>query len=365
VLCALLAIAGKASLTASGAGADVATLKKIASRVNSRAGVIAIESSAPVAYVAAQPDPRMFVIELRDVVATGFANDFTADPRHPFSAIQVVNGQATDGTVVARVQMTLAQPLRPRVRSARNIIYVEADRLDHAARPAGALASAGPASAILHLNAARRGTATAVTLYGSGRLTASRVEVPEQGAPRLVINLTNATAAMTRTTAVGQGPVDKVHLELDEKSPLTTRVVMDLTRRVPYRIDSSPDGTELTVVFEESGSGIGDPGSAPSLAAPDPGSRIPDPGSLIPDPGSLVDGSGPGPSGGPGASGRAGTYTSAAGARCRWPAVHRFSNQPRFPGRGSARRTAHVRRDQRLEHRHRSDDPGHRRRGAA
>ena len=250
VLCALLAIGAVASLTASGAGTDLATLKKIASRLDSRAGVIAIEASAPVAYVAAQPDPRTFVIELRDVESQGFADNFIPDPRHPFSAISVERVRAADGATVARVQMTLAHPVRPRVRSVRNIIYVEADRLDQAVRTPGIGSGAGPASAILHVNAARRGTATAVTLYGSGRLTASRVDAPAEGAPRLVIDLLNATSAIAKTTTVGEGPVDKVHVALDPSSPLVTRVVMDLTRRAPYRVEPSADGTELTVVFD-------------------------------------------------------------------------------------------------------------------
>lgn len=131
VLCAL-AIGAVASLTASGAGADLATLKTIASRIDGRAGVIAIEASAPVAYVAAQPNPQTFVIELRDIEPRGFLDNFTPDPRHPFSAISVERAHAADGATVARVQMTLAHPVRPRVRSARNIIYVEAGRLDRA-----------------------------------------------------------------------------------------------------------------------------------------------------------------------------------------------------------------------------------------
>jgi type IV pilus assembly protein PilQ len=258
VVCGLLAVG--TSLTASGAGTDLATLKRIASRLDNRAAVIAIEASAPVAYVAAQPDPRTFVIELRDVVSQGFADNFTPDPRHPFEAVSVETLKAADGVSVARVQMTLAHAVRPRVRSSRNIIYVEADRLDRTARTAGTIASAGPASAILHLNAARRGSATAVTLYGSGRLSAARVEAPIDGAPRLVIDLPNATSAMARTTTVGEGPVDKVHIALDQNSPPVTRVVMDLTRRAPYRIEPSADGTELTVLFD-------DPAGPPAVEA--------------------------------------------------------------------------------------------------
>ena len=47
------------------------------------------------------------------------------------------------------------------------------------------------------------------------------------------------------------------------------------------------------------------------------------------------------------------------------PAVHRPSDQPRLPGRRPSRRAAHLRRDQRPEHRHRSGRAGHGRRRAA
>jgi type IV pilus assembly protein PilQ len=264
LLCAAMALGAKASLTAS-AGIETATLRKIASRVDERAGVIAIEASAPVAYVAAQPDPRTFVIELRDVLASGFADNFTRDPRHPFSSVSVESAVAADGIAVARVRMALTEPLRPRVRSSRNVIYVEADRLDRARTVASGVA--GPASALLHISAARRGSATAVTLYGSGRLTASRVDTPADGTPRLVLDLANATSAVPRTTAVGEGPVDKVRIGLSSSAPLMTQVVMDLTRRVPYRLETSPDGHELTVLFDPP-SPVGDAALASAEQAP-------------------------------------------------------------------------------------------------
>ena len=50
-------------LGASGSRAEVAMLKKVASRVSDNAGVITIEASEPVPYVASQPDPRTFVVE--------------------------------------------------------------------------------------------------------------------------------------------------------------------------------------------------------------------------------------------------------------------------------------------------------------
>src|SRR4030095_12644929 len=127
---------------------DQAMLTKIASRLEARTGVIAIEASAPVPYVASQPDPKTFVVELRDVVTFGCHHAFPADPRHPLAAVRVENGQASDGASVARVHMTLTQAIRPRVRSARNVIFVETDRADAAPVVcSGAINLAGPSGA--------------------------------------------------------------------------------------------------------------------------------------------------------------------------------------------------------------------------
>ncbi len=131
-LCLAMAAGVMAPLGAAGARSDAAMLKRIGSRVDGRTGVIAIEASTPVPYVASQPDARTFVVELRDVVTAGFEDGFTADPRHPIAAVQVETAQSFDGATVARVRLTLNQPMRPRVRSARNVIYVEADRVDAA-----------------------------------------------------------------------------------------------------------------------------------------------------------------------------------------------------------------------------------------
>jgi len=271
----------------SGAGTDTAMLKRIASRVDGRTGVIAIEASTSVPYVASQPDPKTFVVELRDVVALGFQNEFAADPRHPIAAVQVENAAANDGTIVARVRFTLDQPMRPRVRSTRNVIYVEAERVAGgpivpaaaapAAQPAPAAAVTaataapaeptakaattaataagisftGPSSAIRDLRIQKRGEATAVTLLGTSRLIATSVIEPKDGPRRVVVNLPNVTSSLPTTTNVGQGPVERVRIGFDPKAPLMTQVSVDLSRSAPYRVESSQDGNDLTLVFDE------------------------------------------------------------------------------------------------------------------
>ena len=274
-LCLAMALGAIDPLRVSGAGteapsrvgvpggdADRATLKRIASRVDGRTGVIAIEATAPVPYVASQPDPMTFVVELRGVASAGVENRFSADPRHPIAAVQVENGAGDDGTNVARVRMTLDQPMRPRVRSASNVIYVEAARDGGPAATTAARAAAGPSAAssisalgpspvIRDVRVQRRGDATAVTLLGTSRLIATSISEPKDGPRRVVLNLPNVTSAVSKTTNVGQGPVERVRIGFDPGAPLVTQVSIDLSRTSPYRVESSQDGNDLTLVFDE------------------------------------------------------------------------------------------------------------------
>jgi type IV pilus assembly protein PilQ len=259
-LCLAMALGAMHPLRVSGAGTDPAMLKRIASRVDDRGGVVAIEASTPVPYVASQPDPNTFVVELRDAIAVNVQNEFLADPRHPVSAVQVENAQATDGATVARVRLRLDHPTRPRVRSARNVIFVETDRVDAAPKAgAGVISLAGPAAAIRDVRVQQRGNATAVTLLGTARLVATSIVEPKDGPRRVVVNLPNVTSAVPNTTVVRQGPVDRVRIGIDPASPLMTQVSVDLTRTSPYRVEASQDGNDLTLVFDDAGA---DPFSA-------------------------------------------------------------------------------------------------------
>ena len=267
VICVAMTIGG---LSPHAAGVDVATLKKIVSHVDAKLGVIAIEASDPVPYVASQPDPQQFVIELRDINAAGFADNFKPDARHPFSAVQVEAVKDAAGASVARVHVKLLQPMRPRVRSARNVIYIEADRLDRPASTTNAIINgSNPSSAIRDVRVARRGEATAVTLHSTGRLVVSGVERAKDGPPKLYIDLPNATSAIAGTTPIGAGPVDSVRVGLNINNPLVTRVTMDLTRNAPYRLESSPNGNDLTVVFDPpAGSADATPAAASDVLQP-------------------------------------------------------------------------------------------------
>jgi type IV pilus assembly protein PilQ len=247
VLCALLALGIIVPLRAS--STDTAVLKRITSHVDDHAGVLAIEASDPVPYVASQPDPRTFVVEMRDVLAVGFADNFKLDPRVPISGVSVETARAFDGAAVARVSVALAQPIRPRVRSSRNVIYVEADRIDRAA--AGVISAAGPSSVIRDLHVERRGASTAITLKATGRLVATAVEESKDGPARLYVDLANASSALPGITPVGQGTVQNVRIGVSDTSAMLTRVAVEMTRRSAYHLEPSADGQQLTMIIDD------------------------------------------------------------------------------------------------------------------
>ena len=277
-LCIAAALCAMAPLGAAGARADAAMLKKIGSTLEARTGSVAIEASAAVPYVASQPDPRTFVVELRDVVAAGFADDFKIDPRHPAGAVQVESA-VDNGINVARVRITLRQPMRPRVRSSRNMIYVEADRVDAIAATPGTVSMAGASAVIRDVRVTQRGTATAVTLLGTSRLVATSIQEPTDGPRRVVIEFPNVTSAVASTTAIRQGPVDRVRIGFNPQAPLMTQVTVDLSRTAPYRVETSPDGNDLTLVFDEP---IADPIAA--LLNPAPARELITPRGIGPSP---------------------------------------------------------------------------------
>ena len=264
VLGVLLALGIIVPLRAS--STETAVLKRITSRVDDRAGVISIEASDPVPYVASQPDPRTFVVEMRDVLAVGFADNFKVDPRVPIAGVHVENSRAFDGTSIARVSLDLAQPIRPRVRSSRNVIYVEADRLDRAA--AGVISAAGPASVIRDLRVERRGASTAITLEATGRLVTTNVEEPKDGPARLYVDLANASSSLPGVTPVSQGTVQNVRIGLNDKSPMLTRVAVEMSRRSAYHLEPSADGQKLTMVIDDAAAPSPQAQAAAVLAAP-------------------------------------------------------------------------------------------------
>ena len=192
-------------------------LKRIASRVDGRTGVIAIEASDPVPYVASQPDPRTFVVELRDVVAAGFADGFTADPRNPIAAVQVesaAGGRRRD----RRARAPDAQPADAAARAQLAQRHLRRGRSASMPTPSVRPASStSPVRRRRFATCASRSAATPrrVTLLGTARLVDHQRPGAEgrPAAPRA--RPANVTSALPSVTTIEQGPVDRVRIGLE------------------------------------------------------------------------------------------------------------------------------------------------------
>jgi AMIN domain-containing protein len=130
----VVALAG-ALVAASPAGPNVASstagprLKTISSRINSNGASLVIEASDPVAYVATRPDPLTVVLEFRNLtVDASTANSVVPNARSPIAAVAVEPSDVL-GAQASRVRIALTEPVGHHVRSDRNTLVVDFDKV--------------------------------------------------------------------------------------------------------------------------------------------------------------------------------------------------------------------------------------------
>ncbi|MBE3071797.1 MAG: AMIN domain-containing protein, partial [Acidobacteria bacterium] len=248
-LAAVLAVCAVAGLVAGVSGAaSGAHLTGISARANARSTSVLIEATEPVAYSTTRPDPLTILVNLRGVTVAGAVNHVAGGTQGVVSAVTVQEGTEPDGAPVARVTLTLAQPARHTVRSARNVIEVEIDQ--QAAAPPQATPVA-PATLLRSIIATTTEGAVQVTLAGDGRLTAATIELTQAAPHRLVLDLAGVKSAVPAVLPIGQGPVQRIRVGAFREQPLITRVVFDLTAPAPYHIEAAGEGgRDLRVVFE-------------------------------------------------------------------------------------------------------------------
>jgi type IV pilus assembly protein PilQ len=262
-----LAVARESVLSADAPVAGI-QLRAISSTLDGSRASVLVEASEPVAYVALRPDPKTLVLELRDATSAGFANGFRARPDSPIENVEVEDGRAPDGSPLARVRVAFSSRLTPRVRSQRNLIFIEAD--GSVAEPREPAAASDPATAdsvvprapgppeadaatsLRSIESHVDADGVAVILEGNGRLVPRNVH--ETGAPddRVVLDFHGLTPSVRTVTDVGRGNVERVRVAVNSRDPLVTRVVVDLARRTPYRIEPlRTDGRRIRVVFAD------------------------------------------------------------------------------------------------------------------
>lgn len=113
---------------------------------------------------------------------------------------------------------------------------------------AGRPAPAPPATAIVAVESTVGPGAVTVTIRGDGALSPGRIRRVDHFRPRLVIDFPGLAAEAGPAMPVGIDPVDRVRV--DRHSVGLTRVVLELGRSAPYRVENAPPGAQrLSVVF--------------------------------------------------------------------------------------------------------------------
>ncbi len=104
------------------------------------------------------------------------------------------------------------------------------------------------ATAIVAVGASVGPEGVTVAIRGNGGLSPSVVRRFDHFRPRLVLDFPGLAAETAAATRVGIDPVDRVRV--DRQSVGLTRVVLELSRSVPYRVEAGDAGTPtLRVVF--------------------------------------------------------------------------------------------------------------------
>jgi type IV pilus secretin PilQ/predicted competence protein len=136
-LALILTVAAASALVNAAPNAALTTnvrLKAISARVDAKGASLVIEASEPVAYTATRPNPLTVLLDFRNVAAGEVANSVVANAKSPIASVSV---EATEslGSPASRVRVTLAQPVAHRVRSDRNTVVIEFDKVSANAAP--------------------------------------------------------------------------------------------------------------------------------------------------------------------------------------------------------------------------------------
>lgn len=91
----------------------------------------------------------------------------------------------------------------------------------------------------------------AVTIRATGRLRLQGLDATTERPPRVFLDFPDVQPGSMTLTAVGRGPLRRVRAAVNSARPLVTRVVLDLTTPVNYRVRTlDGDGSELTIILE-------------------------------------------------------------------------------------------------------------------
>ena len=129
-------VGGRPGTAADTPAAPNATLKAISERQGRGGPSLVIEASEPVPYMTTRPDPLTVLLDFRNVGAEGVSNAVGAKRSGLITGVKVERVESM-GVPMARVRISLAEPIAHAVRSDRNNVLVEFDRNARGPVPSG------------------------------------------------------------------------------------------------------------------------------------------------------------------------------------------------------------------------------------
>ena len=289
VAACVAALAGHvAAVDATASRAEVPHLRAVSARDDGGVSAVVIEATEPVAYVTSQPDPLTVLVDLRNVQAGGIQAGTMGRGLAPLRGVRVEESRAADGTPLARVRVYLDRAASHRVRTTRNLIVVEVDRETPARTATSAATTAVRAAAteLRAVRASRSGDEVTVAIVGNGVLKATSVEEAKDMPPRVLLDFEGVASgrAVPAVLGVNQADVTRVRVATNSLAPLVTRVVVDLKRKMTYRVEpAGTDGDELRVIFGSPVAAAPAP-EAPAMLEPSPARPVAADMSLAPIP---------------------------------------------------------------------------------
>jgi type IV pilus assembly protein PilQ len=209
---------------------------------------IEAKATGPFEYTTYRPSETLFVVDLAGVTSAvpAGARVLKSDTVSSYRVLQYRSGEMA----IVRVEMLMRSPVEPRVErvgSDRLVISFAGSGqvLPAAVRTSSpALAPARQATWIEDVKVERRDEQTSVVILANGKLSyeALRLNNPE----RLVLDFGGTKVrAQQRTFGGEHAPVSSVRL--GQFKPAVSRVVIDLDRGLPYRVNEGANS--VTVIF--------------------------------------------------------------------------------------------------------------------
>jgi hypothetical protein len=127
-------VGGRPGTAADTPAAPSAQLKTISERQGRGGPSLVIEASEPVPYMTTRPDPLTVLLDFRNVGAENVANAVGGKRTGLIAGVRVERVESM-GVPMARVRISLGEPIAHVVRSDRNNILVEFDRSPRGAVP--------------------------------------------------------------------------------------------------------------------------------------------------------------------------------------------------------------------------------------